>query len=238
MVSTMAGPVSHLDRHDLAEAVLLLDRLSSSGTTAWIAGLEQALGGVRGRGVEAQLHANNIDDEALLAALLLKRVAGQVNVLIHALGILVALPHILEPDEVIESVSLGAGNTGRQHDLETDRRISEFTFIEWRGGPESIRQNKLFADVFSLAESRGTKRRVLYVTGKTFPLQFLDNQRSLSSVLKDAPLATRFRALYGNKFATVHDYWATVRSRVEIVDLATIVPAFGAGSVASADLPQ
>jgi RNA polymerase sigma-70 factor (ECF subfamily) len=32
----------------------------------------------------------------------------------------------LEPGELVQSLSLGAGNTGRAHDLETDRRIDEF----------------------------------------------------------------------------------------------------------------
>jgi hypothetical protein len=39
---------------------------------------------------------------------------------------LVALPKILEPGELVQSLSLGDGNTGRAHDLETDRRIDEF----------------------------------------------------------------------------------------------------------------
>lgn len=43
------------------------------------------------------------------------------------------LPHILEPDERVESVSLGAGNTGRDFDLETNVRVAEFKFIHWRG---------------------------------------------------------------------------------------------------------
>ena len=53
----------------------------------------------------------------------MKRLAGQINVTIHALGILMCLPHILEPDERVESVSLGAGNTGRDFDLETNVRV-------------------------------------------------------------------------------------------------------------------
>lgn len=65
--------------------------------------------------------------------------------------------------EQIESLSLGAGNTGRSHDLEPDRRIAEFEFIEWRGGAESIRQNSLFVDLFNLASSDIDKRKVLYV---------------------------------------------------------------------------
>lgn len=71
-------------------------------------------------------------------------VRKKVNVVIHALGILLCLPHILEADGTVQYVSLGAGNTGRQFDLETDRRVAEFKFIQWQGGPESIRQNSLF----------------------------------------------------------------------------------------------
>ena len=51
---------------------------------------------------------------------------GPDRVIVHAVGILVALPKILEPGELVQSLSLGAGNTGRAHDLETDRRIDEF----------------------------------------------------------------------------------------------------------------
>jgi hypothetical protein len=77
-----------------------------------------------------------------------------VNVAIHALGILLALPEILEVlevGEVVEELSLGAGNTGRAFDLVTNVRVAEFKFIKWRGGAEAIRQNGLFVDVFHLA---------------------------------------------------------------------------------------
>jgi hypothetical protein len=46
------------------------------------------------------------------AAGLVKQLAGQINMIIHALGILLCLPHILRPSEIIDYVSLGAGNTG------------------------------------------------------------------------------------------------------------------------------
>jgi hypothetical protein len=126
---------------------------------------------------------------------------------------------------VVESLSLGAGNTGRKHDLETDRRVAEFKFIEWRGGPESIRQNTLFVDLFNLASNQTTKRKVLYLVGTAIPLTFLQNRRALSSILsKDAATAARFRALYGDRFATVSEYYQTVRAEVKIVDLVGLVP--------------
>jgi hypothetical protein len=131
----------------------------------------------------------------------------------------------LESGERIESLSLGAGNTSRLHDLETDRQIGEFKFIEWRGGPESIRQNSLFVDFFNLVSANTSKRRVLYVVGKETPLRFSRNRRALSSVLsKNRAIADRFHSLHGDRFATVRDYYETVADQVEIVDLADIVP--------------
>jgi len=49
--------------------------------------------------------------EALIAAGLMKQLASQINVVIHALGIRLCLPQLLQPGEVFESVSLGAGNS-------------------------------------------------------------------------------------------------------------------------------
>src|SRR5512139_3454671 len=69
----------------------------------------------------------------LESAFTLKQVASQINVIIHAVGILMALPCILKEGEVVQALSLGAGNTGRSFDLETDLRVAEFKFIQWRG---------------------------------------------------------------------------------------------------------
>jgi hypothetical protein len=217
----------------LQEAVGLLDALmTSAGTTPWIGALEVRLQGADCSQVRTVIDRDGIGRETLDAALLLKRVSGQVNVLVHAIGILNALPYILEPGEVVQSVSLGAGNTGRAHDLETDRRVAEFKFIEWRGGPESIRQNSLFKDLFYLASDPTNKRRVLYVVGKAWPLHFLEHGRALTSVLsKDASTALRFRELHGDRFRTVREYYATVRDLVEIVDLTGVVPGLSADTL-------
>ena len=91
---------------------------------------------------------------------MIKQLTGQINVMIHALGILLCLPHILGADEIIDYVSLGAGNTGRGFDLETNRRIAEFKFIHWQGGPQSIRRNALFKDFYEMAEYETDKMEV------------------------------------------------------------------------------
>lgn len=208
----------------LVAALTLLEALTkSTGTTAWIGGLEGRLKGANGDQVGSLLESDGIGAGTLDAAIQIKRMAGRINVLVHAIGILNALPYILEPGEIVESLSLGAGNTGKDHDLETDRRIAEFKFITWRGA-DTIRQNSLFADLFNLASNPTTRAKYLYVVGRDIPMRFLENRRALNSVLKDAPLAARFKAAHDDRYLTVRDYYATVKDQVKIVDLVGVVP--------------
>jgi hypothetical protein len=155
-----------------------------------------------------------------------KRAAAQINVIIHAFGILVSLPHLLNEDEVVESLSLGAGNTGREFDLTTDQRVAEFKFIEWQGGPESIRQNSLFYDFYTLAEHDSNRRRLLYLLGTDEALKFLRGNRALNSVLsKNRKISDDFAARYGERFKVVSEYYKARRDRVELEDLQKLLPA-------------
>lgn len=214
------------------EALAAVEALGSGpDLTTRIARLERRLQATRRDDACRMVRDDGITDAVMQAALVIKGLAGQINVIVHAVGILISLPYILREDEIVESVSLGAGNTGRNHDLETNVQIAEFKFIEWRGGPESIRQNSLFVDLFNLASANTAKRRVLYVVGKATPIRFLGNRRALDSVLsKHTAVAARFHALHGDTFRTVRDYYETVSDVVEIVDLRDLVP-----GLASAD---
>jgi hypothetical protein len=199
-----------------------------SGLRDRISKLEQALPGKDRDQAAELLAADGIGSDSLLAALTIKAMAGQINVVVHTLGILVSLPYILKPGEVIESLSLGAGNTGRTHDLETDLRVAEFKFINWRGGAEAIRQNTLFVDLFNLANSSTSKQREMYVVGKEQPLRFLNNNRSIRSVLsKHSSAQARFDQRHSGQFTTVHQYWVTIMHSVDLIDLKDCVPAFG-----------
>ncbi len=212
------------DLHEAFEA--LAGFAAPDALTLRIGALERQLADQSRERAMGELEAEAITPELLQAALSVKRLAGQINVIVHAVGILVSLSYVLEPGERIEELSLGAGNTGRRHDLETDRQVAEFKFIEWRGGAESIRQNNLFVDLFNLASADTDKRRVLYVVGKTEPMRFLQNRRALDSVLsKNAAVAGRFRERHAGRFRTVNEYYMSVASLVEIVDLAELVPA-------------
>jgi len=177
--------------------------------------------------ITSYLEQASISPVTLLAALNLKEVVGQLNVIIHALGILTALPHVLEKDEIVESISLGAGNTGKKFDLVTDLRVAEFKFIHWRGGAESIRQNNVFKAFLNLLWDTSGKKRQLFLTGTERALSFLSGGRALSSVLsKDQATKSRFESKYGQQFRVVGEFYRKHENGVEIIDLKEIIPFF------------
>jgi hypothetical protein len=211
---------------DALEAVAAFVLADGAGLTTRIRVIEAALAAVDGGSAAQFSDTAEATDDLLRGALLVKRMAGQINLVIHAVGILRALPYVLEPEETVISASLGAGNTGRDWDLETDRQVAEFKFITWQGGAEAIRQNSLFVDVFHLAEAATERRKVMYVTGAATPRRFLErSNRALTSVLSHhSPVEADFRARHGDHYRTVREYWADVRDQVELVDLATVMP--------------
>lgn len=168
--------------------------------------------------------SKKIDNYFLESALSIKKLSGQINLIIHAAGMLKSLPEILESGEVIQSISLGAGNSGRKFDLETNYRIAEYKFIDWRGGPESIRQNGIFKDFFELSETDTCKRKYLYLIGDAFPLKFFQSGRALTSVLNRHPnILQKINNKYGKSILKVRDYYAIKCEEVKIVDISPII---------------
>jgi hypothetical protein len=194
--------------------------------------LEQAVTGADSQHVAELLQREMVTDSLLVAGLIVKSLTGEINVLIHALGILLTLPHILVPGETVLSVSLGAGTGGRPYDLETTYRVAEFKFTRWRGH-DAVRQRELFADFVNLAEDDSDRWRVLYVTG-SLPERFLKNsRRRLASVCERRPeIMRRITSLYGDRYRTVRDYTSDRGHRVEIVDLEPILPAYATADLA------
>lgn len=210
---------------DLAECVGELDKFADGSLKQKLRDIEDHL--VRGDVSDcADLNATiGIGSDLLEAAATVKRAAAQIDVLIHSIGILHLLPSVLEEGEIVKYLSLGAGNTGKKFDLETDRQIAEFTFIAWRGGAEAIRQNKLFVDFFHLAEAETTKTRNLYVLGMQHPEKFFNGSRALASVLGKRPdEAKALAALYGDSFRVVNEYYRHHASRVNVRDISALVP--------------
>ncbi len=173
------------------------------------------------------------------AAATVKRAAAQIDVLIHAIGILHLLPSVLQPGERVHYLSLGAGNTGKKFDLETDRQVAEFTFIAWRGGSEAIRQSKLFVDFFHLAEAATDKARNLYVLGLHHPAKFFASKRTLASVLSRRPdEARRISEQYEGQLRFVRDYYARHSGKVNVIDISEMVPASLLAAVQAPSVPS
>lgn len=214
-----------LARH-MARGITSSDILSALGRftgphlTATLSRLEAAVQGVTSADCQMFLDGAEAVREALSAAAELKRQAGQINVTIHALGILLCLPHLLEPGERVEYVSLGAGNTGRAFDLQTNLRVAEFKFINWRGGSETIRQNGVFKDYLLLALDPTKKRKYLYLLGTEHAVKFLRGGRALSSVLsRNDKLQRIFAERFRDRYRTVGAYYADHAGAVRIEDV-------------------
>lgn len=209
----------------VADAIRLLQTFRGTDLTQTIYQIEKTVRGVSVDSYSAVLATIGAQEEVLGAAGLIKQLAGQINVVIHALGILLCLPHILRPGEIIDYVSLGAGNTGRAFDLETSLRIAEFKFIHWRGGPESIRQNSLFKDFYEIAEHETHKEKCLYVLGTVHVEKFLNGRRAMSSVLsRNETLRRKFTEKFGDRYPTVRDYYIPRKESVVIQDVSAFVP--------------
>ena len=212
-------------RSDLVSAADMLLSFTGVQLTSRIASLERDFNRAAGKKIPTLLAEAEVSAELLRSAYLLKRTAGQINVAIHAIGILRCLPHILRPTEVVQYLSLGAGNTGREFDLETDHRIAEFKFTHWKGGTETIRQNALFKDLYFLAESRSLKQKYVYVLGTKYPLKFLNGRRALRSVMsRNRALWEDFQSRYGASLATVADYYSLRGGDVRLEDVSAFVP--------------
>lgn len=201
--------------------------LKKNSLTKRISNIEAALVGKDLDASQSLFPELDISSNLLEAAITFKQVAGQINVLIHAAGILLSLPYILQEGEIIESLSLGAGNTGRLFDLETNYRVAEYKFINWQGGPEAIRQNSLFKDFYLLAEYETSKKKFLYVVGTKYPIKFFESKRSLKSIMsRNIKLWTDFQTRYGDQFATINEYYKNRNSIVIIEDISKIIPQF------------
>lgn len=216
----------------LAQAVSTLRSFTGLDLTATLASLENGVKDRMGVDIPDFLTLHKIDANVLSAAAALKLLAGQINVAIHAAGILMSLPHVLEDGEAVEYVSLGAGNTGRNFDLETNKRVAEFKFIRWCGGAETIRQNALFKDMFQMAETNTSKRKVMYVLGTHYPLKFLTGGRAMSSILsRNIKLEKTFRARYGDRYPKVRDWYQDHGHKVEIADMSAWLPELTTASI-------
>lgn len=196
----------------------------SIGFTQKIAYLEACVRGMRAEEIRAFLSSEGITKSFLDSAFLLKSTVGQSTVLIRAIVILLSLPHILEDGEVVEYVCLRTDDTEREFDLETDRRVARFKFIQWEAGLYDTRRGRFFMDFLKLAEYHTGKRRCLCVLGVDAPLRLLSGKQLISGIRMTADVRKVFAEKYGERYARVSEYYRDAGRLVEIIDLTQIVP--------------
>jgi hypothetical protein len=210
---------------NISEAANSIQNFVRDSLTNRISEIESALQNKNISEITQYLDNEVINSKIIHSAFSLKSIISQIYVVIHSVGILIALPVILKENERIEYLSLGAGNTGRDFDLETTNRIAEFKFINWKGGAESIRQNSLFKDFYLLAESPNTKIKELYVIGKDIPLQFFNGNRAIDSVFsRNNKLLSEYKNKYHEQYPVVSDYYNYKKDDVQLIDISEIIP--------------
>jgi hypothetical protein len=79
----------------IAEALPLLQTFRGADLTQTIYQIEKSVRGISAEKYAEVVSTSGAKAEVLGAAGLVKQLAGQINVVIHALGILLCLPHIL-----------------------------------------------------------------------------------------------------------------------------------------------
>jgi hypothetical protein len=196
------------------DAVTRVNEFRSGKLTKTIGCIEAELTRVGKVQVGATNQSFGINLDLLLAAAAVKQASAQIDVVIHTVGILYALPRILEDGEVIECVSLGAGNARCDFDLVTDRRIAEFKFIHWREKGNAVRNKTLFQDFFKLVRKETAKSKYLYLLETEIPLRFLKGDRDVLKVMdRNRRLADDFIRRHQQDYRTVGEYYQGLMRR-------------------------
>jgi hypothetical protein len=218
----------------LATAVSALSKfLGKAPLTTQIEGLERALNGATRADIPGSTRSAGITTELLKAAVVARENLGRISDLIHACGMSLALPYILEPSErITKRPSLASGNDrSRPYDLETDRRVAEFKFSVWTG-QDAMRKRQTFKDFVHLTLDDSGRRRSLYVLGPK-PLKFLRGTRSTAAWgLDRAPAElVAFEQRYGDPTEfSISAFVMGPGCQTEIIDLAALAPEFASWS--------
>ena len=214
------------DGSNLAESLnVLLAFLGDEELTTRIARLEHDLVGARVGDIPQLLESSSVDRRLLQSSLLVRTRLGRINDLIHATAIVLALPHLLEPDEQLVRPSLAAGNDPtRPFDIETDRRVAEFKLSRW-GGTDAMRKRQVFKDLVHLAAAASGRRAELYVLGDR-PIRFLRTSISKASWGLDRSPRERevFESRFGSLDRRIRDFTANEGAHVSLIDLEARLP--------------
>ncbi len=211
----------------LAKAVEVIVPLldGPGGLGQRIAALEHELAGKDRDAVAGVAAAHGIVPDTLTASLLVRESLGKLSDLIHAVGIALSLPYILEPGEALKTPSLAAGNDpGRLYDVETNLRAIEFKLARWTAKGNGGREKDLFKDLVLLTQAPPVLRAEIYVRGPR-PALFLAGKASARKQLKkNMSVQAIFDAQVNDPLITVSEYVAAYAAQIRVVDLEKVAP--------------
>ncbi len=219
-------PAAMSSGDDFASALRSLGAfLDKAPLTESIADLEGELEDSAAGEVEDVLKNAGISPPLLRNAMIVRERLGRISDVIHASAILLALPHLLAPDEILARPSLGAGNDkSRPFDLETDRRVAEFKLAGWKGS-DAMRKRQTFKDLVHLAADESDRAAELYVLGD-MPIHFLTTSKSKASwgLDRSPPIRKLFEQRFGSLEMTIADFRKGPGAHVKIIDLEERLP--------------
>lgn len=212
--------------------LLLAQFLEGGRLKQVVADLEYDLSSANGDQVTAATSTVGLggpSGQSLFAAAVRTRAQlGRLNDLIHAAGISLALPLILEPGEHLANrPSLAAGNDpSRPFDVETDRRVMEFKFGVWQTGSNAARKRAVFHDLVHLAADQSGRRGELYVIGSQSARFLRTTTSQVSWALNRQADKTRelYEARFGSTDIRIPDFVTGPAGHVRLIDLEKILP--------------
>ena len=208
----------------VGDVVAALASFGRGSLTRTVADLERGLTGKDSGGLKSALESQGVTGRTLEAGLIARDMFGRLNDIVHAVAITVALPLLLEPGEIVESVSLAAGNSpDRPFDLSTNRRIAEFKLSRW-DGHDTARKLQLAKDLVHLAADESGRRAQLFVLDDR-PFEFVSRSASLMQhLLKRFPGTLQmFESRFGDPAVSMAEFRSVDGSQVELIDLRTIL---------------
>lgn len=213
-----------MDQNLIKSLETLVKYYSNDNLSNIVLNLQEDLKNINAKSLTSIINNEITSLDTLNAALEVKSVMGQINVIVHVLGIINSLQYILEDDEIIESVSLGADNASSEFDLITNKRIAEFKFITWRGN-DSMRLKTTFCDYYNLVEYETAKEKYLYLTDCSYFEKFLKGKRSFSNILsKNTKIAKEFEEKYKGNYNYINEYYKENFFKVKLVSLKELMP--------------
>ena len=223
----------------LAGAVSAIQSLVPYGRmTTVLRDIEGRLTGADNKGAHEVALENSSSPALLRGVLELRRITNSRDTYIHepaeayirAHTAIHALCSMLSPGEVVTTISLDGGSSGRCTTIVTNQRMIELQLTRWHYPEEDPTYLPDFlADLFVLAEEPSNlDRREMYVIDLTRPRQALETtEDTMGEILAHTgvPALARLSAAFARAAPKpVAAYWAEIRTRVKLRDVGEVAP--------------